>query len=387
MSQTNRCSIRYARTQSFGVPASPMNMLEVLRTDAEFKGMVETIESEAVRSDRMVQGVFEVGRNGGDGTFSGEVAYGQFDGWLEDVLCGTWSTPVSISASNIDFAAGDSSINRASGSFISDNVLAGMHILVAGSAANSKVHRVVSVTALKIVSDQVITTEASGPSISIKNGGMLRNGIVERSNTVEEAYLDVNQFYVYDDARATSLQLEIAPKSLVKATFGFKCRDFRAPSGSTISAMVTAPNNNLAFNTTKNIKGMLEGGTSFAEIITGLSISIDNNVEAIDGVGNDIPAQMPYRKQRVTGNTELYHSATLASTIAKFRNQSESSLRFRIEQTTPGLYLILTIPALKYTGGSPRAGAQDTSVPVAMPWSAYRHVDNYQVQFDRISAV
>lgn len=386
MSQTNRASIRYARNTAWMTRPSPLNMKELLRTDAEFTPALETVESEAVRSDRMVQGLIEVGRNG-QGTFTGEVAYGQFDDWLEDILCGTWSSPISLSATDISFANGDNSINTLGAvDFLAAGVVAGMHVLIGGSAANSKVHRVVSVTSTKIVSDQTITTEAAGPTITVKNGGMLRNGLVERSNTLEEAYLDVNQFYVYDDVRASRLQLEIAPKSLVKATFGFMCREWAAPVGTTAAASVAAVNANLAFNTTKNVKAITEGGAAFAEIILNLSLSIDNNVENVDGVGYETPAAMPYRKQRVTGNLEIYHSATAGTTIAKYRNQTETALSFQLTNGTPGFYYVVRLPAMKFTGGGPRIGAQDGNVGVPMPFTAYRHTDGFQVQFDRIAA-
>lgn len=385
MSQTNRVSIRYARNSAWMTRASPLDMQEMLRTEAEFTGAVETVESEGVRSDRMVQGLFEVGRSG-QGSFTGELAYGQFDTWLEDVLCGTWTSPVSITATDIDFASADSSINRESGSFITDGVVAGMHILVGGSAANSTVHKVESVTALKIVSDQAITTEAVGPSITIKNGGMLRNGVVERSGTIEEAYLDDNLFYVYDDVRPSRLQLEIAPKSLVKATFGFVCREWSAPAGTTAANSVAAVNSNLAFNTSRNVEGILEGGATLDEIILALSLSIDNGVEAVNGVGYQTAALLPYRTQRITGNLELYHSATVGAYVTKFRAQTATALSFRMTNGNPALYYVVTLAAAKYTGGTPKAGGLDGNVGVPLPFTAYAGADDWQIQFDRISA-
>lgn len=385
MSQTNRCSIRYARNPSFGTRPSPVNAQEVLRTDANFEGVLETVESEAVRPDRMVQGLFEVGR-GGTGSFTGELAFGQFDDWLEDILCGTRTSPISLSATDIDFANADNSINTAGAvNFLTAGVVAGMNIYIDGSSANSGLHEVQSVSATKIVSNRTITTEAAGPTITIKNSWMLRNGTVERSNTLEEAYLDAGLYFVYDDVRASRLELAIAPKSIIKGTFGFVCRDFSEPAGATVvDGTLTAPNANLAFNTTKNVQQIEEGGSAVSEIITNLSLSIDNGVEALDGVGYETAARLPYRKQRITATVEYYLSSTLTTTLAKYRNQTETSLKFVLNNGSPGFYYVVTLKAAKYTRGTPRAGAQEGNVLVPMPFTAYAHADGYQIQIDAI---
>src|SRR5690606_24834502 len=122
-----------------------------------------------------------------------------------------------------------------------------------------------------------------------------------------------------------------------------------APVGSTAANSVAAVNSNNAFNTTKNVKAILEDGSALSEIILNLSMSLDNGVENLDGVGYETPAAMPYRKQRITGNLELYHSSTIAATVAKFRAQTETSLSFQLTNGSPACYYVFRYPAIKFT--------------------------------------
>lgn len=93
-----------------------------------------------------------------------------------------WLTPADdVTAATISFAAGDSSINRSSGSW--PLLLAGDAIAVSGSPANSRRFTVVSRTDAKVVVSEAVTTEVAGASISVAVSNLpldIEQAVIER---------------------------------------------------------------------------------------------------------------------------------------------------------------------------------------------------------------
>lgn len=73
-----------------------------------------------------------------------------------------------FSLSDITFTASDSSINTAAGDFTTEDIEAGDHITISGSANNNGTYSVATVVAAKITVNESITDESTGPTIVIK---------------------------------------------------------------------------------------------------------------------------------------------------------------------------------------------------------------------------
>jgi hypothetical protein len=73
-----------------------------------------------------------------------------------------------FSRTDITFTASDSSINTAGGNFTTEDIEAGDHITVSGSANNDGTYSVATVVAAKITVNESITDESIGPTIIIK---------------------------------------------------------------------------------------------------------------------------------------------------------------------------------------------------------------------------
>jgi hypothetical protein len=400
MSSSNQVSWRYIREVTAGTTPGTPTMKEVLRTGGSLMGKTDTVKSNAVRSDRMTQGLFRVGQHA-EGSLEVELAYGQFDDLLESMFCSTWTTAVAISGTDISAATSDDSINTAGAvDFVAGGVQAGMWILVAGfaTAANNGLFQVSAVTTSKLTftakvtlstglygASPNLTDESAGPTVTIKSAGMLRNGTTGHAESWEQAHADVSQYFQFRGMRVNDFDLTINAKALVTAKFGLLGMSFDR-TGSTIATAVTAPNSNLAFNTTENIIGVAEGGAALSEAVQSITLSSKNNLAMIDAVSHLNPVDLSYGSMDLSGEIKLYLASTSGTLLDKYIDFTESSQSFVLTNGTSALYYILTIPAYRFSGDLPDAGKLNDQVIASLPFTAYKSSGGFQVQLDRIAA-
>ncbi len=385
MGESNRARILYVAESTWGeTPATP-TMIEVLRTGGSLQGKTETALSNVVRNDRMRNKVYRTGKSA-SGSIEVELAYGQLADFLEAGLCGTWSSPVALTAADISVATADDSYNSAASAFVSAGVQANMWVLFGGfaSSANNGYKRVLTVTAGKVTVADNLTTETAPAAGTLKNAGMLRNGTTARSFTLETGHLDLSSvFFYYRGMRVASLGVNIAAGGLVTATVAFEGKSF-ATGNATLASVVTAANSNFAYNAAEEIADVFEGGyaTETTDEITALNFSVNNNLRRRKKITQLEAAGIPYGVQDVSGELDFY-LANL-TTITKYVNFTETSQSVRVTNGTTDLSLIFSWPALKYTGDLPDAGGLDGDVMAKLPWAAYSN-GTYQMQVDRIA--
>lgn len=399
MSASNSVSWRYIAEVTYGTTPATPTMIEVLRTGGTLDAKTTTVSSKAVRSDRMTQGFFRTGVNS-EGSIDVEAAYGQFDDLLEAALCGTWSGAAAVTAqTDISADTSDDSINDASSGFVSAGFVAGMYVLVSGFVAtgNNGLFRIATVAAGKITfagkitlstglySTPVnLTTEAAGASITVKSAGMLRNGTTGRSFTCEQAHTDVSHYFQFRGMRLNDWTLTIAAKSLVAMNFTWMGAAYTR-TGATIANSVTSPNSNNAFNTTEDIIGLTEGGAAFSEYISEIKLMAKNNLSMIEAVGYLAPPDITYGVMDLTGELSIYFSATSSAAIDKYIAFTETSLAFIMRNGSSPVYYVITLPAYKYAGGIPEAGALSGQSMCKLPFNCYKGADSYQIQIDKVS--
>lgn len=400
MSASNSVAWRYIEEVTFGTTPGTSTWVELARTGGSLDGKTDTVTSKAVRSDRMVQGFYRTGQHA-EGSMEFELAYGQFDDLLEAALCGTWSTAVALSGTTFGVGSSTTFLDSANG-FITGGIQAGMWIKTAGyaAAANNGLFRVsvVTVGGGSITVDAKIdsttglfsltpglTIVAAGPAVTIKNAGMLRNGTTGRSFTIEQAHTDVNQFFQFRGMRLNDWSLNISAKALVTATFSWMGKSFTRTGATATAGTPAAVNSNDAFNTTEDIIGLNEGAASFTEYISSLTLSAKNNLSMIDAVGNLTPPDITYGVMDITGELNIYFSGNAGTFIDKYIAFTETEMSFVIRNGASPVYYIITLPAYKYSGGTPEAGALSGQSMCKLPFSCYKGDDDYQIQIDKIS--
>ncbi|HET9063829.1 MAG TPA: phage tail tube protein [Candidatus Binatia bacterium] len=214
MGEANRVAVRISAETNWGETPSSPTMQALLRTGGGMETMTDTVVSNSVRSDRMRHQFYRTGIRA-EGGYDFELAYGQYDTLLSHALCAAYASAVAISATTISAATSDDSFNDSGSGFVSGGVQAGMWILVAGfaNAGNNGLFKVGTVAAGKIVPSARIdltttlysttvnlTTEAAGPTVTIRNQGMLRNGTTAQSLLIEEYHEDTTDDSFNDSA-------------------------------------------------------------------------------------------------------------------------------------------------------------------------------------------
>ena len=175
----------------------------------------------------------------------------------------------------------------------------------------------------------------------------LKNGITRRSFTLEYDYPNLTDRYErFTGVQFNTFTLEVAPDSMVTGGFGIigqnQAFDTTIITGATYGAATTTEPFD-SFTGTIN-----EGGIAIA-VVTGISLSIDNGLEALPVVGSDLTLEPGIGRFNVTGNlTAYFQNDDLSS---KFLTETESSLDFTL-QDAAGNTLFFDIPALKFSTAS-----------------------------------
>lgn len=218
LNDTSRGYLAFVEESVFGTtPASQMTKLRI--TSESLKLQMEGATSDEIRDDYMPPDYAHLGY-AITGGVNFEMSYGVYDDIWKGMLRGTWSAAVTTGAiATISFASGDNSINDSAnglGSFAP-----GDHVLVSGSASNDGVYRVVTVAAGKLtVTEGTIVTEAatSVTSVTVKHGGVLKNGTTLTSYTFERGLTDATKYFDYTGCRIGAWSFNANQRGIMTGT-------------------------------------------------------------------------------------------------------------------------------------------------------------------------
>jgi len=233
MSDSNRVALRYVEENTPGVTPATPKFRPLRITGAPSLGFKpKTIVSEELRDDRQLSDLMFVGGEAG-----GEVpyelspeshddmlAYTMFDSWQERayrrndkgtaqitaiVTGGSQAFTITNTATTgsitVDFAASDSSITRATGSFIIDGFRPGMTVDITGAvdAGNNARFVLNTVTATKMTVFGVIADEAADTGVTVQQ-------VFAATDIVRaEGFGTANDGFHYADVSGTSTSLRV----------------------------------------------------------------------------------------------------------------------------------------------------------------------------------
>lgn len=208
------------------------------------------------------------------------------------------------------------------------------------------------------------TWEADTPAVGTKQ---LKAGVTRRSFTVERQFGDIQSadkpFYVYTGVEFNQLQLQINANAMITGTFSVIGKDL-ATSAAEITGAVISP-----VTTTSPLDSftgaLLEGGTAIA-VITEIQLNLENGLEARFVVGSKTTIRPSIARSNVTGQVTAYFENS--SLVDKFINETTSSIKVNLPDAA-GNNLSITLPRIKYTGGSPDVGGEGP-VTLTMPFQA-----------------
>lgn len=392
-SDANRVALRYVEETTWGVTPAGPSMKELNLTSESLKSNTQTVTSETIRADRNVSDITSVG-GGAGGDVGFELRYADVDDLIEAALAGTWT--VSNASAGVASVTVSAAVVQADSSAL-NNVVVDQIIRVTNNTASAVndgeyIVTIVSTTGdttrLTVIdassgSAAAFTTEvfAGTAAIRAKN---LRNGVVERSFTVEKEFADVSATAQYAGMRVGGITLDFNSLQILTGSFNFTGKS-QATASATIASATVAASTNDVMNASGNVVRVWEGsnvvtGTAFQTV----TLELTNNPREQAKVGSSALAGVKLGQCTITGSLTAYFENN--ALIDKFTGNVASSFRFQVEDNDGNAY-VFTIPRIKYSDFTVAAGGINTDVLQEGSWGATVDATGlYAIQVDALGA-
>ncbi|CAN7295188.1 phage tail tube protein [Agrobacterium tumefaciens] len=198
----------------------------------------------------------------------------------------------------------------------------------------------------------------------LKNGQTIKTAAFEK--TFEMGATDVYTRYV--GCRFNTLDLQLNAKQNVTANWGIMGTGSPAASNAIITdATYDAATTTQVLNAALNVGVLTVGGVTASPKLQALSLRINNNIYAVDVIGQYETYDFGLGLFDVTGSmTAVFESKDLYDAVV---NHSDLALSFTIGAAANSKYTF-TIPKLKTTNGSPVGPGNGRAVVMEVPFTA-----------------
>lgn len=385
-SESNRVSIRISKETNWGeTPAAPVMAKLPCLSDSLIHNK-QTQQSNTLRSDRMKDAQVQVGVDAG-GDINFELRFADFDAILEAALASTFASATKTgagAANDIAFAAsagGTQVITGPSGAWNSFTVGAWVRVKSAAQGANNGVFKITAKTSttLTVANAAGVVEATSTATVAQKT---MRNGTTKQSLLVEKQYEDLTNNYInFRGMRVAGLSLNIQSKQIITGTARFLGKQGYLATA-TVSGSLTNPSANDSMTASLNVGSIVEGGASLSTGLKSITLDLNNNPRALDGVGQVAAIGVNLGSIALTGRVEAYFEDQ--ALLTKVFNHTSSSLEFRM--TDPqGNVFVFTLAQLKWSGNPSNPGI-DQDVMLPLDYSCEKHpTDLYEIQVDALA--
>lgn len=195
----------------------------------------------------------------------------------------------------------------------------------------------------------------------------LKAGVVRRSFTVERYFGDIlsadKPYHRFTGVEFNTMSLAINANAMITGSFGVLGQNMSTGTAIIAGATYASPTTTSPLD---SFTGTLsEAGTPIA-VITEISLSLENSLEARFVVGSKQSIRPSIGRSNVTGQvTAYFENSTL---LDKFINETESSIEFELPDGAGNKYTF-TLPRIKYTGGQPDVDGEGP-ITLSMPFQA-----------------
>lgn len=212
----------------------------------------------------------------------------------------------------------------------------------------------------------------TGLTINLFLGSRLRNGVTKHSYSVEEEFGDHTPvtFQYFVGMIVSNFVLNLAAKSIVTATVNFLGSDASIQDSGRFAGATTivAPSTDV-LNTSSNVGRISENGVEITgpNFVLDSSITLENNLRLQDAIGSLGAIGVGVGEFSVTGNlTTYFGDKTL---VEKVINNTETSYDIRFKDAADNI-LLLDLPRVKYTEGSPSVPGKNDDVTANLAFQA-----------------
>lgn len=192
----------------------------------------------------------------------------------------------------------------------------------------------------------------------------IQTGTTQKSLRLQRAFTDVGEYHEFLGCIPSSWSISMEPNAIVTSTFSFMGKEME--TSQTLSDAEDKATNAPFDSFSGYIR---EGGDSSSDeiaVVTGLEFTLENNLEAMQVIGNNKPVGLSEGRVNITGTVTAYFAGS--TLLDKFLNETESVLQFQLEDDD-GNTLEFYMPRIKYSGGEVEVGSEGP-VTLSMPFQA-----------------
>lgn len=180
---------------------------------------------------------------------------------------------------------------------------------------------------------------------------VLKVGNTKRSFAIEEGFVDIAQYRVFNGVTFNSMSVTIDTDNLINATFGLLGAGATPFSGTSIDGTPTAVVTKPKFF---HEEGTISEGGSPVAYLSAVSFELTNNITGNYALGSTSYHSMSLGRVAVTGTiTGLTDSFAIYN---KFINNTDTTLSVVLSAGSPAETLTFAFPKVKYTSGSIQRG-------------------------------
>jgi len=194
----------------------------------------------------------------------------------------------------------------------------------------------------------------------------LENGIIRTSMTLEAHYPDISKFISAKGCRPGAASISIQKGGMATCSFGFTGLPPVAAGTTVGTGTRTAAADNETFSGVESLTLVEEGGSTLGDLL-GIEININNGTRLKSVLNSATPTAIGAGEFTVGGSISLYFEDT--DVWAKALARTVSSLQVVAEDST-GNELLMHIPRLYFTGGSPDMSGPYVDIELPLTFEA-----------------
>lgn len=362
--------MRYIPEVTPGVTPNSGNMVNLRSTGPTFKFNVSYDTSKEIRADRTTADMTPVSAEASGG-LGIELSFREYDPFIEAVLQGTWGTSVNVAQSCSVAVSTDATIAAASGTPFSA-LVAGQFVNISGftNPRNNGVFRVKAITGsglgFTVDAAEGMAVEAAR-AINVRST-RVRNGIIQRSFSIEEAYTDVAQFRVFRGMSVSKLSLSFQSGQIAGGNFDFMGYGSEMRGTTFLPGTPVASQTGEVMNSVIGVGTVYEAGVPLSGIrFKSITLDIDNALRGQDAVGTLGYVGIASGTLKVTGSVQAYFEN--GGLYNKFVTNSNSSLAWAIKDGA-GQGYGFSLPRVKFNEGNITGGSIDSDLMVDISFTA-----------------
>lgn len=372
--------IKYKQEVTYGLIPVAASSQSLRRVTCDIDLSKDTYESNEIREDRQVSDMRH-GVRMVSGTLNGELSPGTYKDFIAASLCQAFQTAattgaiITVTAASTSGAAG--TFTRASGSYLTDGFKIGDIVTWTGWATtgvpnNSHNFMITALTAL-IMTGFMLDGVAVGPKaagdsvtgvVKGKKTWVPTTGHTDISYSIESWYSDIAQSEVFAGCKVGQIDLGLPASGMATINIAFQGQQITTAS----SEYFTSPTAQTSTGVLAAVNGaVVVGGVQVANL-TGLTLTINNNLTSDPVVGSNIKPFIFQGRVKVSGQMTInFENATMRDI---FVNETETSLFAAFTTSNlPGADFVAIAMSRIKTGGATKDDGEKGLV-MTVPFTA-----------------